>query len=355
MSIALLCNFSNKAISQNVYQGFETQTEVNNLIANCWTFTNFSYSSTAPLTGTGNIVSQLGVVSELITPELLIPSTLTISFSYNTISTSNGSKTIKVFLLINGVETQLESINLNSNPDGIVSNSYTNANTPGQNINGSRKIIFRVTNNASVQFDELNINAAYTYPGGCSSIQSPLPVKLLSFQGNMNKNTVSLQWSVAENEINDHFEVEKSLDGKVFLTTGSVIASAKNGNENYSFNETITNDKVYYRLKMFDKNQVMTYSKILAFQNKFASTNGLKIINNPVADKLTLSISSTNNYTAEIKVYDLSGRMKMQQRVNVYEGDNQVSLPLTSGFHSGIYFVEVNNGIEKQSVKFIKQ
>ena len=355
MIIALLCNFSNKAISQDVYQGFETQTEVNNLIANCWTFTNVSYSSTSPLAGTGSVVTQLGALSEMITPELQIPTTLTISFAYSTIATSVGSKTLKIFLIINGVETLLESINLNGNPNGNFSGNYTNANTPGNNINGSRNVIFRVTDNASVKLDELNINAAYTNPGGCASAQAPLPVKLLSFQGNLHNNTISLQWSVAENEINDHFEVEKSFDGKDFSATGYVMASSKYGTEIYSFNETITTDKIYYRLKMFDKNQVMTYSKILAFQNKFANASGFRIINNLVTDKLTLSISSADNHTTEIRVFDLSGRMKMQQRVNIYQGSNQVSLPFTSGFQSGIYFVEVNNGMEKQTAKFIKQ
>jgi hypothetical protein len=184
----------------------------------------------------------------------------------------------------------------------------------------------------------------------------PLPVKLISFQGNMNNGKVNLQWAVAQNEINDHFEVEKSNDGKTFTTKGIVLASAKYGAESYSFGETVNSEKVYYRLKMFDINQVITYSKILAFQPKMATSgNGIKIINNPVTDKLTLSYSSVSNQSVQIKVYDLNGRMQMNERMNTYEGSNLISLTISSAFKTGMYVVEINNGSERQAAKFVKQ
>ena len=354
--IAVLSNLANKSFSQNVYQSFETQTQVNNLATSCWTFNNVNYTSVSPITGTGSVVTQLGSLSEMITPELQIPSTLNISFSYATMATSSGSKTLKIFLLLNGVETQLESINLNSSPSGNYSNSFTNANTPGNNLTGFRKIIFRVTSNASVQIDEVNVNTPYRYAGGCLSTQSPLPVKLVSFQGNLNNNKVSLQWAVAENEINDRFEIERSFDGVSFVAAGSVTASAKTGNENYSFNEIMSAEKIYFRLKMFDKSQVITYSKILAFQNSTATDNNtIKIMGNPVNDKLTISFTSTSTKNVEVKVYDLAGRMSVNQNVKSYEGNNIISLPQTSTLKAGLYIVEINNGNVRTTAKFVKQ
>src|SRR5204862_4017231 len=97
-------------------------------------------------------------------------------------------------------------------------------------------------------------------------------------------------------------------------------------------------------------------SKILVFQTR-ATTNGntLKIINNPATDKLTLSFSSASNQSAEIKVYDLTGRLQMNQRMNVYQGSNLISLQLGSAFKTGMYAVEVNTGSERQTAKFVKQ
>ena len=55
-----------------------------------------------------------------------------------------------------------------------------------------------------------------------------LPVHLISFQGNMNKNNkVTLNWTVADNEIANNFEVERSFNGRDFTTVGVVFASEK--------------------------------------------------------------------------------------------------------------------------------
>ncbi len=185
---------------------------------------------------------------------------------------------------------------------------------------------------------------------------SVLPVKLVYFQGNMNDNKILLQWAVAENESSGRFEVEKSYGGKSFTTSGLVIPTTKTGSENYSFTETVSSDKIYYRLKMYNKKEEVEFSKILAFQiGNINSTNTIKIINNPVSDKLTMSFSSTNNNPVEIKIYDLSGRLQMNQKMNVYQGSNLVSLPLSSAITSGVYAVEVTDGSERQTAKFVKQ
>ena len=106
---------------------------------------------------------------------------------------------------------------------------YTNANTPGNNINGNRKIIFRVTANVSLKFDGLAINAPYTHPGGCAFESIPLPVKLLSFQGGLSKTQTQLNWTVAENETGNYFEVERSSDGKNFTTVAVISTTQKTG------------------------------------------------------------------------------------------------------------------------------
>ncbi|HEY3249501.1 MAG TPA: T9SS type A sorting domain-containing protein, partial [Ignavibacteria bacterium] len=255
-----------------------------------------------------------------------------------------------------GTPTLLDNIALNDASVHSYSNTFDNSNTPGNNFPLKGKIAFQFSDNVSVTFDDLNISAPYFYPGGCAPSQSPLPVKLISFQGNMNNSKVSLQWTVAENEINDHFEVEKSIDGKGFETAGIIVASSKYGSETYSFNEAMNTERIYYRLKMFDKNQVITYSKILMFISKAANNSStLKIVNNPTTDKLTLSFSANTNQSIEIKVYDLSGRLQMNQKMNIYQGSNLISLQLNSSFKAGMYAVEVNNGSERQTAKFVKQ
>ena len=187
---------------------------------------------------------------------------------------------------------------------------------------------------------------------------SVLPVNLVSFQGNINKNNkVTLQWRVENNETTDQFEVQRSNDGIEFKTIGIVFASEKNGIEDYMFYETINSfDKVMYRLKMIDNRNAVSYSKILVFQTKLTtSNNNIKIIGNPVNDKLTFNYTAYASQIIDVKIYDMSGRMLMSNKITSLEGNNMISFPLAPALKASMYLVEVNNGTEIQTAKFIKQ
>jgi len=187
--------------------------------------------------------------------------------------------------------------------------------------------------------------------------KSTLPIHLISFQGNMNKNNkVTLNWTVADNETANSFEVERSFNGRDFTTVAIVFASEKMGTENYMFYETTSGtSKVMYRLKMIDKNSEVDYSRILIFQLKSTIANSIRIIGNPVNDKLTFSFTSPATQSVDVKVYDMIGKVVLKNKVNSLEGSNVISLPLSATFKAGMYIVEVNNGIELQSSKFVKQ
>lgn len=202
-------------------------------------------------------------------------------------------------------------------------------------------------------------------PAGCFdrviAITNPfaklLPVHLMSFQGNLDKNNkVTLNWTVADNETANSFEVQRSTNGKDFSTVAIVFASEKIGTEKYMYYETITNtDKVMYRLKMIDNGRDIDYSRILVFQTKSMLNNDIKIIGNPVTDKLTFSYSSEVTQSVDVKVYDLAGKKLLSQRINSFAGNNTVSLPLNSTFKPGMYVVEVFDGTDRQVAKFVKQ
>src|SRR5258705_383175 len=146
------------------------------------------------------------------------------------------------------------------------------------------------------------------------------------------------------------------LDASDVLVDSKNIGSSATGSQNYMYYETTSGtDKVMYRLKMTDKNHEADYSRILIFQLKSAITNNIKIIGNPVNDKLTFSYTASATQVVDVKVYDMTGRMVLKSKVNSLKGSNVISLPLNSTFKAGMYVVEVNNGTELQSSKFVKQ
>jgi hypothetical protein len=77
-----------------------------------------------------------------------------------------------------------------------------------------------------------------------------------------------------QNEDADHFELERSTDGKDFMTAAVVMPSFKSGSESYSINEIMKSEKVYYRLKVLDKNTTISFSKTLVFETKTVVNTG---------------------------------------------------------------------------------
>ena len=171
----------------------------------------------------------------------------------------------------------------------------------------------------------------------------------------MNDNKVTLNWTVAENETVDYFEVERSFDGKTFTTDAVALGTDKPGKEAYIFQETVNNPvKVFYRLKMYDKSKAVDYSRILVFQTKITTSAALKILGNPAFDKLTFSFQSEANGIAEVNVLDMAGRVQVRQKMNLYQGSNLISIPLASVLGKGMYVLELSTD-KNFTAKFIKQ
>ena len=79
-----------------------------------------------------------------------------------------------------------------------------------------------------------------------------------------------------------------------------------------------------------------------------------KIIGNPVKDKLTFNYTAYASQVIDVKIYDMSGRIMMNSKTTSLEGNNILSFPLASTLKASMYLIEVNNGTEIQTAKFIK-
>ena len=182
----------------------------------------------------------------------------------------------------------------------------------------------------------------------------PLPVKLNSFQGSKNKSNVQLQWNVGVNEIANEFQVERSTDGKNFEAAAVMFATEKTGNEVYNYSEINETSKVYYRLKMTDESDVVSYSKVLMFSS-VKSSKPLNIIGNIVSDRLTFSYEAGSNSKVEISVLDINGKTIVKQSLTANKGNNMASISLPSSLTSGMYIATLSADNTNSSAKFIKQ
>ena len=334
------------------------------LTSNCWQFSDMMYATSPSglvINGNGTLYSEPPVSSDSVrimrTPFLLVDATIDVSFIYRLSNNLNGQATrfIKIELIdpSGDVAQTLDSFQ--------VTNAATTAVSYNQTFAVNVPSVYRLSitmggktgaGNVRLSMDDLIVNSAVL---GCDASRT-LAVNLISFQGNMNKNNkVTLNWTIADNETAYSFEIERSTNGRDFTTVGVVFASEKYGTENYTFFEIVNYERVMYRLKMIDKAHEIDYSRILIFQSKSLSSTDIKVYGNPVKDKLTISYSSNTTQVVNVKVYDLIGKTLMSQKVNSSEGTNMLSLSLNATFKAGMYIVEVSNGADRQTAKFIKQ
>ncbi len=174
----------------------------------------------------------------------------------------------------------------------------------------------------------------FTIAGNTSN---PLPVTLISFTGKLEKETVLLQWKTM-NEINTAaFRIEKSVDGFNFVEIGKVTADNSNAIEHlYGYKDAKPFvGRIFYRLKIIDKDGKFDYSNILSISN---NTTDLKVY--PTICQSNIIIATSQNNV--VYLYNAAGVFVQ----NMNAGANDLS-----NLANGIYFVVTTN----QIVKIVKQ
>jgi hypothetical protein len=190
------------------------------------------------------------------------------------------------------------------------------------------------------------------------SLNAQLDLAFVSnFSGNSTNSCNHLNWTIASNQSISGFEVEKSTNGKDFKTIAVLAATEKFNTENYSYADTaISADKIMYRLRvLIRQSQNEFYSKIIFVRSKTKPDDNIRIMENPVKDKLSFIYNSAEVQQAAIKIYSLTGKILVNQKISSFKGNNLITIPLSSGFTPGMYVLELNTDIVTQTVKFIKQ
>jgi Secretion system C-terminal sorting domain len=200
--------------------------------------------------------------------------------------------------------------------------------------------------------DELSVDVApalegsYFYPTTSSaapdlkfySFDVPLPLALLDFTAQANKQTAHLKWQTANERTAAYFDIEKSVDNKNWTKVGS--QKAKNTEGGYLFSDAKAfekNSTVFYRLKMMEQDGNFSYSAVRQVQTQ--KTNGLMVYPNPAK-----SILMVEGIEAEDigQVVDILGKVR-----TIFKGQQQLDL---TGYTDGIYFIKMDNGSVSQFV-----
>ncbi len=204
-----------------------------------------------------------------------------------------------------------------------------------------------------------NTRLLFTYMGADEVLNNPVPVKWASFTAAKKSNDASLTWVTASEFNNKGFDVQRSFDGRTFETIGFVkgagntnVKSTYTYNDNGVFNGAV--NKVYYRLKQIDFNGKSSLSNVVVLLNEVNNTNAISAYPNPFNADVTVSVSATKASTANVTVFDFSGRNILSNNYQVAEGSNIISINEMSNLNTGIYFVKIAVDGQEVVIKMIK-
>lgn len=179
----------------------------------------------------------------------------------------------------------------------------------------------------------------------------PIPVELNSFNLNVIKNTVQLNWTTATETDNYGFEIERKFNGMNIQSWTKIgfIPGAGNSHSTkvYSFTDSKINlsGKYSYRLKQIDIGGSFTYSELrnteIILPLKFELSQNYP---NPFNPTTTINYVVANAGIVEIIIYNALGE-KVHTVVNETKEPGYYSVVIdAAGFSSGIYFYRMTSG-----------
>ncbi|MDQ6477719.1 T9SS type A sorting domain-containing protein [Dyadobacter sp. LHD-138] len=181
-------------------------------------------------------------------------------------------------------------------------------------------------------------------------VEGSLPVTLTKFTADKEGKTTLLNWHTITETNSDHFEVERSGDGKQWSTIGQVKAKGETIQtlSNYTFTDSEpTSGENLYRLKMIDRDESFGYSSIRSVRFPVEST--IATYPNPATNKLLIKTDNWDNIN-KVQVINLAGTI-------VYESDNKSGPEINvSELAPGAYLVRLitTNG-SFETLKFVKK
>lgn len=253
------------------------------------------------------------------------------------------------------INSGLDYSNIPNDPDSYAADNYTDLNSlvAGQ-ATGQVDTDFSGNNKNHVQFDGLTGFSGGTFGGETAGT---LPVEWLSFDAHREGESAKLTWETAVESNNDRFEVERSIDKRIFTPIGQV-KSIGNSTETTAytfFDDDLREAKssiVNYRLKQVDIDGSFSYSKTIELQLLSGEDLFMIIYPNP-AEKfihIRYNFSILAQKEKELRVYDVLSHEVYGKTLPGDAHSGELSIPIDS-WRKGYYYVSIST---EKAVKVYK-
>lgn len=186
-------------------------------------------------------------------------------------------------------------------------------------------------------------------PFAISMAGATLPVSWLSFTGQVENESVLLQWKTESERQSEKYLVQHSLNGINWNAVGERVAAGNSSSEqSYQLTHVKPGTGIhFYRIMQVDLDGRIHYSTVVRVQITAVSKE-FRIYPNPATNSIYLTRS--NSGPAQLEVYDLRGRLVLRQSIL----QAQSSLDIQS-LQAGLYQLILVSEKERMHQVFIKR
>ncbi|NOT91483.1 Ig-like domain-containing protein [Ferruginibacter sp.] len=241
-----------------------------------------------------------------------------------------------------GLDNRFDSLNSVTNLKGTSYNMGSGGVTLGDATPGTRSPVQKQT--------PLQLDRDWRYVGVV------LPVQFLNFAGSPQNTQVLLNWAIITTKDVERFEIERSLDNATYTKVGTATGTTKlNEQQNFGYTDNITgisNDVIYYRLKVIGKAGEIKYSNILVVRQNQTKTP-VSIMPNPAHEYVSVRFFVEKGSEVTLRLIDNIGKTVLIQKQKVAKGNNTVQLNNLTKYSAGVYTLQVLVNDEIVSQKLI--
>jgi hypothetical protein len=171
---------------------------------------------------------------------------------------------------------------------------------------------------------------------------SVLPIKLISFTGEIQNNKASLSWEITQPENNTTYILQRSQNTTQFYDINTQAGT--NAKTLFNHIDIDFSNNAYYRLKIIDADGKITYSNIIRLSVKQISETF--IYPNPVQHTATLEVNDKKLIGTVANLLSVNGAVL--QKITI---KNRFEIIDLSMLPAGIYLLQTNNGAVQKIIK----
>ncbi len=196
-----------------------------------------------------------------------------------------------------------------------------------------------------ISSDDVMLGVLY----GCSV----LPLELISFSALARNNDVHINWQLGTDEPGGKYILERAYDAEGPFTAITAAEYKAANNKMYSFIDAgaamMPVKNLYYRLKMYTKDGILTYSKVVTVRlNKTDQISVYPTIVNK-GEPVNIAAGNNDNRIYQARIVAVTGQLIRQMEIK-NTGIVQIA---TGNLSAGIYIIQLQDGNNAYSYKII--